>query len=121
MSLTLYLDDCAFSHRLRSLLIEAGHDVAVPGDAVPSLTGADDDAHFAHARETGRTLLTYNPKDFKRLHDHYPAHAGILAVYQDNDLTRDMSYRDVVRAITNLEQAAVPFAGQFWVLNAFRW
>lgn len=102
-------------------MIEAGDEVMTPGDVVPSLIGADDDIHFAYARTTGRVVLTYNPQDFKSLHDRDSAHAGILAVYQDNDVRRDMSYRDVVKAIANLEELGVPVAGQFWVLNAFRW
>lgn len=121
MSLTLYLDDCAFSHELRKLLLEAGHDVEVPAEVCPPLTGEDDAIHFAHAKAAGRTILTLNPRDFKELHDHDSGHFGILAVYQDNDPTRDMSYRQIVRAIANLESTGVTIAGGFWTLNAYRW
>lgn len=111
MSLILYLDDCAFSHRLRQLLIEAGHDVQIPADAV----------HFAHAKENERVILTFNPRDFLDLHEQDPNHPGILAVYQDNDPTRDMSYRDIVQALSNLESTGVTVSGEFWSLNAYRW
>jgi len=121
LSLTLYLDDCAFSHRLRQLLRQAGHDVEIPAEVDPPLTGADDLVHFIHARATDRIILTLNPQDFKDLHNQYPNHPGILAVYQDNDLTKDMSYRDIVRAIANLENSVPTVAGGFWSLNAYRW
>lgn len=121
MSLRLYLDDCANSRELRRRLIEAGHDVETPGEVRPSLVGADDRTHFLHAKATGRILLTFNSRDFKALHDRDPSHTGILAVYQDNDPARDMSYRDIVQAIANLGRTGTPIAGAFWVLNAYRW
>jgi predicted nuclease of predicted toxin-antitoxin system len=119
--LDLYLDDCAFSHELKRLLQEAGHHVTVPADAQPPLSGADDAIHFAHARATARVILTLNLRDFKDLHDREPEHPGILAVYQDNDPTKDMSYRQVVQAVANLERTGVAIAGGFWVLNAYRY
>jgi len=121
LSLRLYLDDCAFSYELRRLLLEAGHDVEVPADVRPPLTGADDAVHLAHAQHAQRAILTFNPRDFKELHDQNPDHAGILVVYQDNDPIRDMSYRQIVQAIVNLESLGVNIAGRFWSLNAFRW
>ena len=121
MSLNIYLDDCAFSHKLRRLLIEAGHDVQVPADAHPPLTGAADEVHFAYVQKVDRVILTLNPKDFLILHQQSAQHSGILAVYQDNDLTKDMSYQDMVRAIANLESTGVTIAGGFWSLNAYRW
>jgi hypothetical protein len=66
-------------------------------------------------------LFTKNPKDFEQLHREGHTHAGIFAVYQDNDSTRDVSHADVVRAIANLEAAGVPIAGQFHVLNQWRY
>ncbi len=108
MSLSLYLDDCAFSHKLKQLLAEAGHDVEVP-------------VHFAHAKATGRAIITLNARDFKEMHDHAPDHSGILIVYQDNDPTKDMSYSEIVQAIANLENTDVSITGGFWSLNAYRW
>ncbi len=121
MSLNLYLDDCAFSHNLRRLLTEAGHDVQVPADAEPPLTGAPDSFHLEHARRAGRTLITLNPKDFLALHQEDARHSGILAVYQDNNVLKDMSDQDIVQAIRNLLHTGVPIEGGFWILNAYRW
>lgn len=121
MSLAIYLDDCAFSHRLRQLLVEAGHRVQIPAEVAPSLRGVADDTHFAHARATQQSILTYNAADFLRLHQQHSDHYGILAVYQDNDPAKDMTYADIVRAIANLERTGVSIAGGFWSLNAYRW
>lgn len=121
MSLALYLDDSAFSHELKRLLLKAGHDVETPTDVRPPLTAEDDEVHFAHAKAVGRAILTLNSKDFKELHDQDPEHPGILAVYQDNDPAKDMSYRQIVQAISNLENTGVAVAGGFWSLNAYCW
>jgi hypothetical protein len=121
LSLALYLDDCAFSHELRRLLVEAGHTVETPADVNPPLTGEDDPIHFAHARATGQIILTLNARDFKEMHDQDSDHPGILVVYQDNDPARDMSYREIVQAIANLEKTGVTIAGGFWPLNLYRW
>ena len=91
MRLELYLDDCAFSHRLRKLLIEAGHNVQIPADVEPSLRGARDETHFQHVLNTQQIILTLNPDDFHELHQKYPEHAGVFAVYRDNDPSRDMT------------------------------
>ncbi len=121
MSLRLYLDDCAFSHQLLRLLTDAGHNVQTPADVRPSLVGAEDAAHFAHAKANRRAILTLNPRDFKELHDRSPDHCGVLAIYQDNDPSKDMSWRDVVRAIANLESMITSVEGQFIILNIYRW
>ncbi|MCB0062299.1 MAG: DUF5615 family PIN-like protein [Caldilineaceae bacterium] len=121
MSLKIYLDDCAYSYRLRQLLLEAGYQVQIPVEAEPSLVGAKNAVHFAYAQRTQQLLLTYNPSDFEQLHWADKDHAGILAVYQDNDITRDMSYQDIVRAIQNLVSINIPLTGGFWVLNAYQW
>jgi hypothetical protein len=84
LSLRSYLDDCAFSHRLRQLLIAAGHVVQIPAEVDPPLTVQADARHFAHVRATGQIILTDNPADFEQLHTQYTDHPGILAVYQDN-------------------------------------
>jgi hypothetical protein len=103
------------------LLLQAGHDVQVPADVDPPLTGDDDPVHFAHAKATDRVILTLNPKDFKALHNQDSNHPGILVVYQDNDPTKDMNYGDIVQAIANLENSVPAIAGGFWVLNVYRW
>ncbi len=106
MALNLYLDDCSNSDLLAALLGQAGHQVVRPTDNGVGLEGEDDPVHFAFAAAHGLTIITKNPADFKALHDLHQRHSGILAVYQDNDLSRDMSSADIVRTIRNLEEAA---------------
>ena len=125
MALRLYLDDCAFSHNLRDLLLAAGHHVVVPVDA--GLRGEDDDRHFEYAVQHQLILVTKNPGDFSLLHEQHlaqqQAHPGIFAVYQDNDITRDMSDREIVQAIGNVETTyqSASVSNQFVSLNQFRW
>jgi len=119
LSLKIYLDDCAYAKSLVTLLRTAGHEVVTPADAGTS--GKADEIHFQHAEEHGLILLTRNPDDFAALHEANPEHPGILAVYQDNDPDRDMSYGDIVRALANLENAGIPLEKSFHVLNAWRY
>lgn len=125
MALKLYLDDCSNSDLLANLLRQAGHEVVRPTDEEVGLTGEYDDVHFAFAAAHGLTLITKNPADFKALHDLDQRHSGILAVYQDNDPSRDMSNADIVRAIRNFEDAVQhggpPIHGEFHILNDWRY
>jgi predicted nuclease of predicted toxin-antitoxin system len=125
LSLRVYLDDCANSDLLADLLSQAGHAVIRPSDANVSMEGAVDDMHFAFAKANNLTIITKNPSDFKNLHLADANHAGILAVYQDNDPNRDMSDAEIVRSIANLELAAQtggePIQGRFHSLNDWRY
>jgi hypothetical protein len=126
VALNLYLDDCSNSNLLAELLQRAGHTVVRPTDAGIGLDGADDDVHFAFAIENDLTIITKNPADFYPLHEAVaPNHPGILGVYQDNDVSRDMSDAEIVRAIANVEattqQGGDPIAGHFFVLNEWRY
>lgn len=47
-------------------------------------------------------------------------HPGILVVRQDNDLTRDMTARGIVRALANLLAAGVPLPDRYHILNQWR-
>jgi len=125
VALNLYLDDCANSNLLADLLRQAGHRVVRPTDEEVGLEGEDDSVHFDFAAANDLTLLTKNPADFKACHDLDQRHAGILAVYQDNDVSRDMSNAEIVRAIGNIEaavqQGGSPIAGEFHTLNDWRY
>ena len=115
----IYLDDCAYSKWLKRQLEQAGHQVQTPfGAGIP---GQPDDVHLRYAAEHRLTVLTYNADDFLSLHDLYPEHAGVLVVYRDADMTRNMSYADIVRAIENLVASGVLIQGQIYVLNNWWW
>jgi hypothetical protein len=120
--MTLYLDDDSTDAVLVRLLVADGHLVVLPADV--GLSGKKDPVHVMEAIRTNRVLLTHNYDDFNLLHQlillvggHHP---GILAVRRDNDPTRDMRPRHIVRAIRNLAAAGAPVADQVNVLNHWR-
>jgi predicted nuclease of predicted toxin-antitoxin system len=119
LSLLLYLDDCAYHKLLASSLRQAGHQVVHPAQA--GISGEKDPVHFAYAKTHALVLITKNPKDFLDLHNYDANHAGILAIYQDNDVTRDMNHAEITQAIANLEAAGVVLEGHFHVLNHWRY
>lgn len=119
MALTLLVDEDIQARRLVRLLVEVGHDILTVNDA--GLSGQPDAIVFRSACESGRALLTRNPADFLALHQHQPDHPGILAVYQDHDPAKNMSYADIARAIENLESVGVALPSAFHVLNNYRW
>jgi hypothetical protein len=121
VALNLYLDDCADAGMLAHLLSLAGHTVVRPRDA--GTTGVKDPAHLAYAAGHGLILITKNPGDFQALHAQNPNHHGIFAIYQDNDVTKDMEEVDIVAAIARIEAASpfgYPIAGEFHILNDWR-
>jgi predicted nuclease of predicted toxin-antitoxin system len=103
LSLNIYLDECAYAKQLVTLLQAAGQQVVTPADAETS--GMDDEVHFRFAAEHGLVLITRDADDFAEIHKECQEHAGILAIHQDNNPDRDMSYADIVRAVGNLENA----------------
>ena len=119
MSLKIYLDDCAYSKNLLRLLTEAGHQVQTPIDA--GIVGQPDIVHFEYTIEHKMVLLTKNPSDFLELRHKNPNHFGIMAIYQDNDVTRDMKNSEIVKAIDNLLEAGITIEGNFHVLNTWRY
>jgi hypothetical protein len=119
LSLDLYLDDCAYDKLFVAHLTAAGHRVVTPAQA--GTTGQDDAVHLSYAAARGLALITKDADDFAALHAANPMHAGILAVCQDNDPTRDMTHADIVRAIANLETAGVPIAGEYHILNHWQY
>jgi predicted nuclease of predicted toxin-antitoxin system len=120
--MNLYLDDNSAKASLVSLLRRAGHQVALPINH--GLAGATDPRHLAYCAGQSQVLLTRDHDDFLDLHDLIQAthgrHAGILVVRADNDPTRDMKDRDIVRALANLEAAGVPLENEFYILNHWR-
>lgn len=69
------------------------------------------------ARQNERVLLTRNCNDFQELHQSNSAHEGILAVYQDGEISKNMNYQQIVKAIANLELAEYALKHQFIILN----
>lgn len=118
----LYLDDNSNKGSLVNLLRRAGHQVTISADL--GMAGASDPRHLGSCASEGLVLLTRDHDDFLELHDLVQAthghHAGILVVRGDNDPSRDMKDRDIVRALANLEAAQVPIENDFQILNHWR-
>jgi predicted nuclease of predicted toxin-antitoxin system len=118
----LYLDDDTAADVLVQLLRRAGHDVRLPADL--AARGEEDPVHFRHAIREGRILVSKNYNDFKLLHDliieaggHHP---GLTVIRQDNDATRDLTPRGILRAITNLENSRLDLQDEYQILNHWR-
>jgi hypothetical protein len=120
--MNLYLDDNSIKPSLVNLLRRAGHQVTLPVDL--GIAGVSDARHLASCAGLGLVLLTRDHDDFLDLHDLVQAthgrHAGILVVRGDNDPSRDMKDRDIVRSLANLEAAQVPIENEFNILNYWR-
>jgi predicted nuclease of predicted toxin-antitoxin system len=120
--MNIYLDEDTASPLLTQALRRAGHDVQRPHDV--GLRGRSDAVALAHAIRETRVLLTHNYADFEELHvligEAQGHHPGILVVRRDDDRRRNMTPRDIVRAVANLEAAGAPIADEYIILNAWR-
>ncbi len=115
MSLKLLIDEDSQAKLLITLLKNAAHGVMTVSDA--GLSGQPDEVVFDYARKEGRLILTRNYDDFQLLHIANPGHSGILVVCENNDPSKDMSFKTIVKAIANLEAAMIPLTNQFIALN----
>ena len=118
--MNLYLDDDSADALLVRLLMAEAHDVQVPAQA--KIAGGHDVTHFMYTIGVDRVLLTHNHDDFKRLHElvllvegHHP---GMLI--GDNNPTRDLQPRGIVRALRNLVASGVSIPDQMHILNHWR-
>jgi Domain of unknown function (DUF5615) len=123
VALDLFLDNCANSDLLADLLRQAGHHVVRAHEM--GMTRTPDRFVLDYAASNRLTVVTKNPADFQALHDHGNPHYGILGVHQDNDPSRDMSDREIAKAIANVENAATSggdqIPGNFFDLNQWRY
>ena len=122
MVLSLYLDDCADDDTLIALLRQAGHQVQTP--RLAGTSGVSDSEHLDYAARNHQTLLTKDPADFLELHAIWQAaqrpHSGILLVYEEKEVSKNMSRPQLVAAINSLVTAAVPIENQVHILNHWR-
>jgi hypothetical protein len=120
--MNLYVDDHLAGAALAGSLRQASHAVVLPADVQRS--GVSDARHLEYAILHALVMLTADRRDFEDLHDVIRAaggrHPGLVVVRFDNDPTRDMKPKHIVRALANLEQAGVPVADQLIVLNQWR-
>jgi predicted nuclease of predicted toxin-antitoxin system len=109
------VDEDSQAKPLVNLLRKTGHDVLTANEA--SLTGKPDNVVLDYTIAKNRVLLTHNCDDFEALHKLNPNHSGILAVYRSANSLKNMSRKDIARAIANLEAASIPLVNQFISLN----
>src|SRR5262249_60650545 len=100
-------------------LRDEGHEVLSPRAVV--MGGAEDEADLRYAAAPRCAVVTANVRDFLRLHQTWQEegrhHAGILALYRENNPQRDMTYAQIARAISRLERAGLPLQNMFHNLN----
>ena len=119
MSLRLLIDEDTQDARLVSMLRTEGHDVVTVNEA--GLRGQPDSVILAHAGRDRRVLLTLNCRDFLELHEAGNVHSGVVGIYQNGDLRKNMTFVQVVTALANLTASGWDFTGQFVVLNAWNY
>jgi len=115
LSLRLLIDEDTQAKFLVSLLKQAAHDVVTVNEV--GLMGKIDPLVLDYARQENRIVLTQNCDDYEALHDLNPNHPGILAIYNGNNPSKNMSFKAIVRAIANLEAAKLNLSNQFIALN----
>ncbi|MCK6528189.1 DUF5615 family PIN-like protein [Myxococcota bacterium] len=114
----MLVDEDSQARTLVARLRAAGHDVETAETA--GLNSLADEEVLRRATAEGRVLLTRNCGDFRTLHALMHEHAGIVAVYQDADPAKNMSYAEIVAAIGGVEASLPGLAGEFVVLNAWK-
>jgi hypothetical protein len=88
-----------------------GHDVLTAQQAGNAGQGIGDPLVLAYAVSTGRAVVTYNRRDFFRLHRQNSNHTGIIICRDDPDVVAQAIRIDQAIA------AAVPLAGQLIRVN----
>jgi hypothetical protein len=116
------MDDDLAGAALAKFLQRAGHNVQLPVDV--GLSGVDDAVHLTRAIRDSRITLSRNYRDFENLHNlimeargHHP---GIFIVRRDDNIRRNLSPRDIVRALRNLGAAGVALEDHYYHLNAWQ-
>ena len=117
----LLVDEDTKAEILLSRLRAAGHDVVTTHDL--GKDSASDPEIFGLAQDLGRLLLTQNIEDYLELHERSgkSGHHGILAIHKSGDPVKDMSYKDIVQAIANIEASGINPANGLHTLNAWNW
>src|SRR3954471_2500928 len=78
-----------YSLRVVERLRMMGYDALTPPEAGLANVNTSDDLIVASATREGRAVLTYNRRDFGRIHLSGVAHAGIIVCTRDRDPSRE--------------------------------
>ena len=82
----LLLADEDFDHRVVRLLRDAGHDVITMLDLGLAGLAIPDEQVFSIAVAMNRCILTFNRKDFIKIHKENPVHLGIVICTRNSDV-----------------------------------
>lgn len=82
----ILLADEDFDHRVVRLLREVGHDIITLQDLGLAGLAIPDEQVLAIAIALKRGVLTFNRKDFIKLHREYPLHFGIIICTRNSDV-----------------------------------
>ena len=77
--------DKNFDHNVVLELRRLGHDVVTAHEAGRANQKIPDADVLAFATLLGRAVLTFDRRDYRRLHSQFPAHAGIITCTDDRD------------------------------------
>jgi len=115
LPLKLLIDEDAQSKLLLKLLRKDNYDVITVNEV--NLMGQSDRIVFEYARNNFYSILTFNCDDFEELHTLNLGHSGILVIYQGADRAKNMTSKEIVSAIANIEAAQISIPNQFIILN----
>ena len=120
--MTCYLDDDVDQDRLIRLATAHSHRLISPRSL--GLSGQHDARHFLYAISQHIPLMTRNASDFESLHEFALGagghHFGLIVVYEEADRRKNMRANEIIQALSNLESANIPLAGQLIALNHYR-
>ena len=102
----LYADE-NFNLKSVALLKELGHDVLTPHETGQSNQRVSDENVLDFAIRTERIVLTFDRKDYARLHLSNPTHYGIMICKEDTDF---IALAHLIHAV--LEAASGTLQGQ---------
>ena len=91
-----------FRRRVVEALRQLGHDALTSYEAGNANQSISDDDVLNFARENNRIVLTFNRKDFIRLHRQNSTHSGIIVCTEDNDY---------IALANRIHEALIPFGG----------
>jgi hypothetical protein len=96
------LSDEDFSLRVVEELRRLGHDVVTARESELANRGTDDSLIVMAATQDARAVLTYNRRDFGRLHLANANHAGIIVCTRDPDVTRQARRIDAALSVAGI-------------------
>ena len=77
-----------------------------------------DKDHLKEAILRQATFFT-SDRDFEKLHHKIKTHYGIIMLYKNNNPKKDMSLKEIVKALKNLERLNFPLQNSLHKLNDF--